>query len=332
MMRAFMANLHLRRKSTMACIAAFTATFLLISLVVSTAVGADMSQLNALLRSEYEYSATAQNSTLENTYYQYNAGISFTIAESSQSRLNAEVLMQTEEGYYSNAVYWNTTALSSNGIAVSENIADSHELSVGDVIYSKHIVDGTTRAYIIEKILPAVTSVRVAESGKHSDGIIVMGYDEQYAMNISYNCIIFTNDPIELLAEGCSEMPTAILYRDDEIATVAMRILPYMLVYVFMAMVLVAITVIFISKSVAGNFKRLAASGAEFGAVNRAYYKATIGVGMGVTLVSVPISAFSFGIAGFYPINAVPVMIIAVAEIITLIAMATVSNKRLWRK
>ena len=77
-MKAFNVNLHLRRKSILGCIAAFMATFLLIALVVSITVGTDMSQLNTLLRSKYEYSATAQRSTLENTYYQYNAGISFT--------------------------------------------------------------------------------------------------------------------------------------------------------------------------------------------------------------------------------------------------------------
>ena len=257
----FIVNLHLRRKSILGCIAAFMATFLLISLAVSLPVGTDMSQLNTLLRSKYEYSATAQRSTFENTYYQYNAGISFTQSADAQTRFNAEILMQTEEGNYSNAIYWNTTKLNGNGVAVSKNIADRHGLNVGDTIFSKHIVDGVTKAYIIEKILPAVTSARVSENGKHSDGIIVMGYDEQYAANISYSCIIFTNEPIEIVAEGCSEMPTDMLYRGDEIITVIMRILPYLLVFVLGAAVLVVIAMVLLSKSVAGNFKRLVSSG-----------------------------------------------------------------------
>lgn len=162
-MKAFAANLHPHHKSILGCLVALIATFLLISLVVSIAVGTDMFQLNALSRSKYEYSATAQYSTLENTYYQYNAGISFAATEESQTRLNVEVLMQTEEGPYSDAIYWNTTKLNSDGVAVSENVAERHGLNVGDTIFSKHIVDGTTKAYIIEKILPVVTSARVSE-------------------------------------------------------------------------------------------------------------------------------------------------------------------------
>lgn len=330
-MKAFNVNLHLRRKSILKCIAAFVATFLLISLAVPITVGRDMSQLNTLLSSKYEYSATAQSSTLENTYYQYNAGISFTHSAAAQTRFNAEILMQTEEGNYSNAIYWNTIKLNGNGVAVSKNIADRHRLNVGDTIFSKHIVDGVTKAYIIEKILPAVTSVRVSGNGKHSDGIIVMGYDEQYAANISYGCIIFTNDPIEVVAEGCSEMPTDILYREDEIITVAMRILPYLLVFVLGAAALVVIAMIFLSKSVAGNFKRLVSSGADFDALNHAYYKITIGTGLGLVIISVIISAASFGMAGFYSMNVVPVLATVIAEAFALITTATISNKHLWR-
>ena len=330
-MKAFAANLHPHHKSILGCLVALIATFLLISLVVSIAVGTDMFQLNALSRSKYEYSATAQYSTLENTYYQYNAGISFAATEESQTRLNVEVLMQTEEGPYSDAIYWNTTKLNSDGVAVSENVAERHGFNVGDTIFSKHIVDGTTKAYIIEKILPVVTSARVSGNGRHSDGIIVMGYDAQYAANISYSCVIFTSEPIEVVAEECSEMPTDILYREDEIITVVIRILPYLLGYILGAAALVVIAMIFLSKSFAGNFKRLASNGADFGALNHAYYKITIGIGMGLVIISVFISAISFGMTGFYPINAVPVLAVAIAESITLIATATISNKHLWR-
>lgn len=330
-MKAFAANLHPHHKSILGCLVALIATFLLISLVVSIAVGTYMFQLNALSRSKYEYSATAQYSTLENTYYQYNAGISFAATEESQTRLNVEVLMQTEEDPYSDAIYWNTTKLNSDGVAVSENVAERHGLNVGDTIFSKHIVDGTTKAYIIEKILPVVTSARVSGNGRHSDGIIVMGYDAQYAANISYSCVIFTSEPIEVVAEECSEMPTDILYREDEIITVVIRILPYLLGYILGAAALVVIAMIFLSKSFAGNFKRLASNGADFGALNHAYYKITIGIGMGLVIISVFISAISFGMTGFYPINAVPVLAVAIAESITLIATATISNKHLWR-
>lgn len=331
MMKALAANLHPSRKSIFACVVAFIAAFLLISLAVSIAVGIDISQLDTLLHSKYEYSAVAHRSALENTYYRYNAGISFTKLADLKIRFNAEILMQTEEGNYSDMIFWNTTKLSGNGVAVSKNIADRHGLKIGDTIFSKHIVDGITRPYIIEKILPVATSARVMENGKHSDGIIVMGYDKQYAANISYSCIIFSNEPIEIAAEGCSEMPTDISYREDEIITVVIRILPYLLALILGAATLVVIATIFLSKTVAGNFKRLVSSGAGFGALNHAYYKTTIGIGMGLVTISVIISAISFGMMGSNLINAVPVLAAVIAESFALIATATISNKHLWR-
>ena len=65
------------------------------------------------------------------------------------------------------------------------------------------------------------------------------------------------------------------------------------------------------------------------GALNHAYYKITIGTGIGVIIISVLISAVSFGMAEFYPINAVPALATVIAESITLIATATISNKAL---
>ena len=328
MVKTFVANLHPPRKYILGWMAASLATFLLISLVVSVTVGTNMSQLNTLLHSKCEYSAIAQHSAAENTYYQYNAGISFTTAADSKTRFNSEVLMQTEEGHYSDAIYRNTTNLNRNGVAVSKNIADHYGLDVGNTIFSKHIVDGVIKDYIIENILPAVISTRISGNSKHSDGIIIMGYDERYTANISYSCIIFTNEPIEVVAEVCSKMPTDILYREDEIITVVIKIFPYLIVYVITAAVLI---VMFLSKSIAGNFKRLASNGADFGALNHAYYKITIGTGIGVIIISVLISVVSFGMAEFYPINAVPALATVIAESITLIATATISNKRLWR-
>ena len=126
-------------------------------------------------------------------------------------------------------------------------------------------------------------------------------------------------------------MPTDILYRGDEIIAVIMKILPYLLAFVLGAAALVAIAMVFLSKSIAGNFKRLVSSGADFGALNYAYYKITIGTGMGLVIISVIVSAVSFGMVGFYPVNVVPVLATVIAESFALITTATISNKRLWR-
>lgn len=331
-MKTFKAALHLRRKIALLCALAFVTAFLLLSIIASISVSTDLSQINALMRSKYDYSATAQSSTLENTYYQYNAGISFAVTEDSGTRLNAEVLMQTEANGYSDAAFWNSKMLSQYGVAVSKGIADSHGLTVGDVIYSKHIVDGTIHQYTIEDILPAVTTARVTSTDNRSDGILIMGYDEQYAINISHISIIFTDEPIEAAAVKCSEMPTNILYRDDEILTIVKHSIPYILLFVFLAAACMAAVALILTKEVSHNFKRLAASGAGYRSLNNAYYKLITGIGAGLILLSGIISAVSFAIVEIHVLIVVPTLFVVIGEIIALTITAAASNKQMWRK
>lgn len=331
MMKNYKLNLHLRRQGALLCVAAFLAAFLLSSLIVSVSVSDDLSQLNALLCSKYEYSATAQSSTLENTYYQYNAGISFTPTEDSQTRFDVDVLMQTESNGYSDAIFWNSEDLGRHCVAVSKCVADRHGLNVGDVIYSKHIVDGSTYGYTIEKILPAITTVRVTPGGNHSNGVIVMGYDEQYASNISHISILYANDSIEIVAEKCSEMPTNILYRSDEIITLVKQVAPYLGIYILLAAIGVVSVVAFLSKNIAHNFKRLVTSGADFSTINRAYYKMMAGTGFAIVALSGIISAAIFCIADTHIVVMIPVLCAMIIEAISLIVAAIAFNKHLWR-
>ena len=331
MMRAFKINLHLCRKSALLCVAAFIVTFLLLTFVMSSAMGTDLAQLNALCYSEYEYSVTAQSGTLDDTYYQYNAEISFTQSEDSQTRFNAEVLMQTESGMYSNAVYWSAERLDSSCVAISKGMADCYGLSVGDIIYSKHIIDGITRAYRIKELLPSIAVTRVSETGSRFDGIIIMGYDSLYAENISHTSTIFTNEPIDVVAEKCSEMPTDILYRDDEIERVAKRIAPYLILYVAAAAACVGCVVLFLSKKVAHNFKRLATSGTGFDSLNNAFYRITFGIGVGIIIMFGIISVAFFEMTDSHSMITIPVLCAIIGETIVLIVTATVSNKHLWR-
>lgn len=331
MMRASKINLHLSRKSALLCVVAFIATFLLLSFVVSIAMGPDLTQLNALCHSKYEYSATVQSDTLEDTYYQYNAGISFKQSEDSQTRFNAEVLMQTESGKYSNAVYWSAERLDGSCVAISKGIADRYRLSVGDIIYSKHITDGVTRAYSIKELLPSVVASRVSSSGSRVDGVIIMGYDALYATSISHASIIFTNEPIEAVAEKCSVVPTDILYRDDEIVAVAKRIAPYLILYVVAGAACVVCVVLLISKKVAHNFKRLAMNGAGFETLNNAFYRITFGIGTGFIIMSGIISVAFFGMTDNHSVITIPVLCAIIGELIALVITATASNKHLWR-
>ncbi|NLD79781.1 MAG: hypothetical protein GX642_01240 [Smithella sp.] len=331
-MKTYKVNLHLQRNSVLICATAFLATFLLITVIVALSVSAGLSQINALAQSKYEYSATAQDSTLEDTYYQYNAGISFTLTENVQTRFNVDVLMQTETGVYTDKVFWNADDLSVFGVAISKNIAERYKLTEGDMIYSKHIVDGVTRGYTIENILPDISVGRTTKGVGHSDGIIIMGFDEKYAQNIQHSSIIFTDQPIDVVASKCSEMPTNILYREDEIAAVASQILPYLIIYILISSACVAGVVLYISKTVAYNFKRLATCGGDFNSLNRSYFIHTVSTGGCLILASIAITIIVFGRSCAFGATLLPVLCIAISEVITLFIAVKVSNKHLWRK
>ena len=240
--------------------------------------------------------------------------------------------MQTEANGYSDAVFWNSKTLSQYGVAVTKGIADSHGLTVGDVIYSKHIVDGTIRQYTIEDILPDITTARITSDYNHSDGILIMGYDEQYTINISHISIICTDEPIEVAATKCSEMPTNILYRDDEILTIVKHSIPYMILFVFLAAACMAAVVLILTKEVLHNFKRLAASGAGYSSLNNAYYKLIMGIGAALILLSVIISAVSFAIVDVHVLIVIPALFVVIGELIALTITAAASNKQMWRK
>lgn len=331
-MKALNVKLHLNRKSAAAYTAAFLAIFLLLTIIVAVPTKGDLAQMLSFMRSSYVYSAIAPNSIADNAYLQYNAGISFSLSADAKAGINAEIVMQTADAKYTDLVDWNAERLGEHGIAVSGIISNKYRISVGDILYLKSIIDGEVYEYTVEAILPSVTYTRGLQDDYHADGIIVMGYDEQYASRITNTFIVFATAPIETLLLQCSSMPEDIIYREDEIASSFGGIAPYMAVYFLAAAVSIVIFVVFFVKGIAHNFRRLIMLGFEKRALNKAYY-CTIGKAVLLTIiVTAIISAAAFCNAGISVITIVPVVCVLTAELISAIMTTTILNRQLWRK
>lgn len=310
----------------------FTLISLFIILVLVFSVNNDCMQLNSLMRSSYDYSVITQEPVLENDYYQFNAGIDFAMTANSQTSLNTDIIMQTDNSAYTDLVYWNANELSTHGIAVSKNIAKANDLHLGDKLYSKHIVKGEVCEYAIEQIIPETVCVRADTVNKHSSGIIIMGYDAEYVDHITHNCVTFTDESITNFTVKCSAIPQDIVYRDDEIRSAVLNIIPYLAVFSLISIVITIISVYVLRKGIACNFRRLIMLGFDKKRLNQAYhgyiYKSVV-TSIIITLV---LSSIVFLFTDITAIRIMLVIWIPLIELITLFTATIISNKRLWRK
>ncbi len=237
-------------------------------------------QLESLLKSNYLYSVTVDEVTKPNTYLKYDAGIGFKNTSDAKTGINADVIMQTLESEYTEDIYWNADKLKENEIAISEGLAKEYGLKVGSQIYSKHIVDGTIHEYVINKILPDVTSVRIEKNQDLSEGIIIMGFDSNYADNVIHNTLLFTNEDIKVLSNETHGDLSNIIYREDEIKKVCIEILPYYVFIVVLSVTIVICLITVLRKNIVYNFKRLIMFGFNQKRLNRALFSFIGGVGI----------------------------------------------------
>ena len=308
--------------------------YIILSLVfiflLSLSVSKDIIQLNSLLKSGYDYSVTSHNPTLENDYLYFDAGIEFTLSVDSKTSMNADIIMQSNVSIYNDLVYWNADPLSTSGIAISNNLAKKNSLQLGDKLYSKHIVNGEQCKYTIEQIIPDALYVR--QKSTSSNGIIIMGYDARYVENITHKYIFFTNDSIETFSMKFSDTPKEIIYRDDEIKTVILNIVPYLFVFIGLSIALSILMLWLLVSSMKKYFKWLIQVGFDMIRLNRSFYMHTIGLCM-IPILFVLILSFSV----FLMINASVTSILIIIslpfiETITIILASLIANKRLWRK
>ena len=210
------------------------------------------------------------------------------------------------------------------------SLAKSNNLHIGDKLYSKHIVNGESCEYVIEQILPEAVSVRVTNDMNHSDGIIIMGYDERYIENITHSSIVFTKNSINDLSTIGS--PENIVYRDDEMITLLRSIIPYLVVLSVVSIVTTVAFTILLTKSVSSNFRRLIILGFDRKQLNSAFYRLVRVAGIIAIIASFAFSCIAFLFVNFTAVKLLILLLIPFIEIITLLIASNISNKRLWRK
>ena len=250
-------KIHANSRLTLIVAASYAVlSFLLVAIVIilgNTRLG----RLITLNESRYEYSATLGKSIGQDDYFLFDAGIGFTLFRDSNRGINAEVLMQTAESEYTDSVNWNAAKLSASEIAISADVASEYRLKVGDVLYSRHIVDGSLSEYTVTQLLPYFPGTGISNVSSYSDGVIVMGYDSKYEKNISHRTIFFTNESIVALANKYSETPVDIVYRDDMIASFKGRLMPYLILLGGLGIVLTVAFIYALLNAVIYDYKRL---------------------------------------------------------------------------
>lgn len=263
-------DLHISKKKAIIITAAFSFLYLLLLLFSSLSLNTMLGQLHSLCLSSYTFSANAKTPFAEDSYYQINAGISITVSCAAEKSINADILMQTETAEYTDIVSWNTGKLGNREIAISSGIANVYSVKPGDKLYSKHIVDGEQTAYTVKNILSEGTTIR--ENGQsYSDGIIIMGYDDLYISNISHIAIVYMNGNVDDISIKASDFPVSITFRSDEIATIITDLVPYVVLFVCLAVTFSSCYVFTLTKQIKGNFVRLKMIGMTASRLNQAF-------------------------------------------------------------
>ena len=324
-------NLHMEQKRAFATMLFFALVFSLISIFSMMSVRTDLTDLNSLLQSDYDYSVFTSEPLFQDDYYQFDAGINFMVSADANKSINAEILMQSEGSDYTDAIDWNAGKLEASCVAVSEGIARSLDLRMGDVIYSKHIVDGLTHEYTVQEILHERTSARETKRLSYHDGIIIMGYDGKYADGISSRVMVFTKESLQQIASKVSGTPEDIVYRSDEIAAVVKNMAPYVLVFIFLAVLLAVGLVFTIKKAIKYNFKRLSMIGFGKKVLDQSYRHLVYKVGFTSILIAFLISMAVSQLFVFCAADAVFLISIMLAEVIGMMVSEHFFRNRLWR-
>lgn len=324
-------DFHMERKRTLAVMFFFALLLSVIGMFAIVTIGTDCANLSSLLRSDYSYSVIASNLVFKDNYYKFDAGINFMLSEDAKSSINCEVLMQSADSDYTDSVDWNPKELSKYGVAVTEGIAKKNGIKIDDKLYSKHIADGTVHEYRVEQILPELTSTRITDARGSTNGIIVMGYDSSYTENFVHKSLIFTENSIEDLTIMISGTPESIVYRSDEILSVAIKLLPYLLLFTLIYVLLVITLIFIITKEVKYNFKRLIILGFKKSELNSAYngLAYTIGISaiVAATVIDTAVSQFFV----FSLVEAAFLLALMFIGMVTLWVSARLSIRQLWR-
>lgn len=325
-------NLHTDRKKALWCVALYFGIFSMLSIVFTISINKDLMQLRTLMHSDYEYSAIMNKATNQDAYYQFDAGIYFALSTQDSRSLNVDILMQIIEGEYTDKIWWNAEKLDKYEVAISQNIARDNGLQIGDTLYSKHIVDGTVHEYVIVEILAEISSIRVSDKMEYNDGVIIIGFDEQYVDNITHHVLAFSDKSVDELGTEYADMPENILYRTNEMITIIRNITPYALLFSLLFFMNMVGFVVLLTQDISCNYRRMIVIGYERQRLNISYWRFVLEKGLFALLISCITLVMVFGISGIKPIHSIPLLLITFIELIAFVWTSTIVNRRLWRR
>ena len=323
-------SLHMERRRALLLMLLFTLTLFALGVFAAITTSRKSAHLSSLFFSRYDYSVTATSSLPCNSYYQFNAGISFFLFDDAEKSINADILMQSNESQYTDAVDWSADRLEVNSIAITRGLARSNGLHVGDMVLSKHVVDGALYEYTIEQILPELTSINAADGKSYSDGIIIMGSDIRYIENVSHTYIGFAEEPIEVLSESKPGPVEIIVYRSDEIAAVVIQLLPYVLLIVALSILATYGIVFLITKEVKYNFRRQVMLGFGKNDLNHAYNRLLFSIGIPAIVLSFLMSGIMAQLLTFSLVAGILLCIVLLLELLTLCFSSYAFKRQLW--
>lgn len=324
-------NLHMDQKRALFIMLSFSLMLIFVGVITTLSVGKDFSQLSSLLQSDYAYSANINDEVLQDDYYQFDAGISFSTSIEAQTSLNAEVLMQPDNVEYTELVDWNADELDSDAVAVTRGLARSNGLKIGDILYSKHIVDGGINAYKVEQILPDISSITAINEKSFTDGVIIMGYDNRYVNSLNHSNIFFTKTPVEELSSSQLNMPLNIVYRTEEITAVTLKMVPYLLVFLLMSISIIYGLMTVSYREVKYNIKRMIMLGFEKKELDSSFRNMICTIGFSVIIVAFIFTTIAAIISGFSLAEGVYILLLLCVESITVLAAVFAFTRRLWR-
>lgn len=325
-------DLHLCRTRAIVLVFFTTVLLLALNLVALFTIENNIAQLNCLLNSNYLYSATMIPASKADDYICFEAGISFKLSEEATSSINADVVMQSAGTQYTESLYWNANELSAYGIAISSSIAREYGINVDDSLFSKHIVNDEVIEYRVEQIIPDVMCIRVKDNGISSNGVIIMGYDQNYIDNISHVHLVYTREPVNALFEYSQGTLTDIVYKKDEITALFRVLIPYIIVLETCSVMFFVGLVFFLKKELSYNFKRLMIAGFERKRLNLAYNRCAIGLSI---LSIILASAMTLVILLFYSASSlmyIYYLATLLIEAVAIVIAAQTVKRSLWRK
>lgn len=303
----------------------FSLTVTLTIIFVISAIHKDLFDLSSLLKSKYEYSCILGQSIGIDDYYVFNASINYSAQRDSKKSMNVDVIMQTKDSDYTDLVFWRADKLKENEIAISQNIAVENHISEGDQLFSKYIVTGEIVDYTVKQIVPASSDTRIINEYL-KNGIIIMGYDEEYINNLSHNVVLFTKQSVNDYT-GITE----IIYRKDEIEIVLFDMLPYIIIAVTVTGIASFLLMVLIRKSISHNFCRLVIIGVSKKLLDKKYNSLSLKTGFCSLIISFfgPVLYCTIVGTSIYEMMFL-IALLLLCSIIMIIGM-NISKNRLWR-